>query len=155
MCISTGLAANPVKNSDFPGYNIIVNGQSQDTSDLPKQPYNDGETVMVPLRRIGEALGYSVDWDASTCAITIEDTYIQKATLFNGTADVVFDGKLEIINMSRKVENSAKTVIHEGHTYVPAEFFGEFFNIVNIDGFDIYIEPCKSELHDLSVESQH
>lgn len=128
-------------------YTITVNDQILDISALPLAPYKEGGTVMVPLRKIGETLGYKVDWSPETKAITVEDTYIQKATLFDGTAAVIFEGKLQIINMSRKIENALPTVTHNGYTYVPLEFFQEFFNDTAIDGTAITIAPSKSELH--------
>ena len=85
---------------------------------------------MVPLRRIGEALGYQVDWDSETKAATIEDRYIQRATLFDGSAVVVFQGKLQIIDMSREIENALPTVIHDGVVYVPLEIFLKNFLMI-------------------------
>ena len=127
-------------------YTIIVSEQTVDLSDLPRAPYREGETVMVPLRKIGEALGYTVDWDAQTGAITIDDEYIQKATLYNGLEKAVFEGYLQIINMSREVENSAKTVVYDGYTYVPLEFFQEFLNDTAVEGSKITIAPSKCEI---------
>ena len=127
-------------------YTIIVNDQPLDLSDLPLTPYKEDDTIMVPLRKIGEALGYTVSWDPETGEITIDDDYIQKATLINGAATVVFEGKLQVINMSREIENAVPTVIHDGYTYVPLEFFQEFFNDTAIEGAAITIAPSKSEL---------
>lgn len=44
--------------ADAQPYTIVVNEQVLDLSDLPCAPYRKGDTVMVPLRKIGEALGY-------------------------------------------------------------------------------------------------
>jgi hypothetical protein len=101
---------------------------------------------MVPLRKIGEALGYTVGWDAESGAITLDDNYIQKATFYNGTAKVVFEGKLKIIDLSREIENAVQTVIHDGYTYVPLEFFQEFFNDTVVDGYAITVAPSMNEL---------
>lgn len=128
-----------------PAFMIVVGEQPLDLSGLPCAPYKDGGTVMVPLRRISEALGYQAGWDPKTGAITIEDEYIQKATLHDGTATVVFEGKLKIINMSREIENAVKTVIHNGSTYVPLEFFQEFLNDTAIEGTTITIAPSMCE----------
>ena len=127
-------------------YTIIVGEQTLDLSDLPRVPYKEGDTMMVPLRKVAEALGYRVGWDSETGAITVEDTYVQKATLFHGTERVVFEGKLQIIDMSREIDNSVKTIIHNGYTYVPLEFFDAFFNDTAIEGTTITIGPSMSEL---------
>lgn len=136
-----------VDNTQEETYTIIVSGQTIDLSDLPISPYKEGTTVMVPLRKIGEALGYKVNWDPETNAITMDDEYIQKATLFDGTATVIFEGRLKVINMSREIENEVSTAVHDGYTYVPLDFFKEFFNDTIIEDTFISIAPSKSELH--------
>lgn len=122
-------------------YTVSVSGHTLDLSGLPAALYAQGDTIMVPLRKIGEALGYKIGWDAETGAITVDDEYIQKATLYDGTSAVIFEGRLSVINMSREVENSVETVIHDGCTYVPLEFFQEFFNDTAIEGTVITIAP--------------
>lgn len=134
-------------------YTIIVNEQMLDFTDLPTAPYKEGDTMMVPLRRIGEALGYQVDWDSETKAATIEDRYIQRATLFDGSAVVVFQGKLQIIDMSREIENALPTVIHDGVVYVPLEFFEEFFNDIKWEDRIVTIAPSTNELCAIETES--
>ena len=128
-------------------YTVIVGEQTIDLSDLPRVPYKEENTIMVPLRKIAEALGYQVGWDFETGAITVEDTYVQKATLLNGTERVVFEGKLQIIDMSREIDNSVKTIIHNGYTYVPVEFFKEFLNDTTIEGTIITVAPSMCELN--------
>lgn len=144
---SLSVPAFAAENVPEKAYAIVVNGQTLDLGDLPVSPYQEGSTVMVPLRKIGEALGYKVDWNAETNAITIDDDYIQKATLFAGSAAVVFEGRLQVINMSREIENAAATVIHAGYTYVPLEFFEEFFNDTLIDGTSITIDTSMCEIN--------
>ena len=117
-----------------------------DLSGLPRQPYHEGETLMVPLRLIAEALGYRVDWDAATGAITVDDDYIQKATLYSGTAVVEFKSHLKAIDMSRTIENSVITVIHDGFTYVPLEIFTEFLNVTAEENGVISVAPSICEL---------
>ena len=43
-------------------------------------------------------------------------------------------------------ENSAETVIYDGYTFVPAEFFEEFFNDVGVEGNTVTIAPSMAEL---------
>jgi len=126
---------------------VYVNHNLLDISDLSKQLYYDDGMLMVPLRRVSEALGYTVSWDSETGAITVDDNYIQKAVLYNGTADAVFDDNLKVIDISRTVKNCAETVIYDGCTFVPADFFKEFFNDVVFSGNCIFISPSKCELH--------
>mgnify|MGYP006946999643 CR=1 FL=1 len=56
-----------------------------------------------------------------------------------------------MIDMTREAENSAETVIYDGYTYVPADFFEEFFNDVAVDGMNISVSPSMAEL-DMAVE---
>lgn len=127
-------------------YTIQVNGQYIDLSNLPMHPYEKDGVFMVPLRIIGEALGYTVAWDPVSQAITIDDGIVQKATLYDGTASVVFEGELQVIDMSRTVENAVPTVVYEGFTYVPLEFFQEFFNETAVMDTVITIAPQMCEL---------
>ena len=124
-------------------YSLTVNGQDTMLSDLPVLIYEKDGSVMVPLRKIGEALGYKADWDEKTGDIIIDDGYIQKAVLHDGSQNVEFTGRLKVINMSREIQNTVPTEIHGGYTYVPLEFFGEFFNDTSFDGTNINVEPSK------------
>ena len=146
MLTLPALAAEGPSTPESPSYTIIVSGNPVVLDDLPCQPYYEGDTLMVPLRKISEALGYRVDWDAETGAITVDDEYIQKATLFGGTASVVFHGHLQVIDMSREIENAAVSVIHDGVTFVPLEFFQEFFNDVTVTGTEITVAPSMNQL---------
>ena len=74
-------AANYAPKEVEQAYTIIVNGETLALDDLPVAPYLEGDSIMVPLRKIGEALGYTVGWDAESGAISIDHDYIQKATL--------------------------------------------------------------------------
>lgn len=124
-------------------YSLTVNGQNIELSDLPVPIYEKDGSVMVPLRKIGEALGYKADWDEKTGDIIIDDEYIQKAVLHDGSENVEFIGRLKVINMNREIQNSVPTEIHGGCTYVPLEFFREFFNDASCDGININVEPSK------------
>ena len=128
-------------------YTLTVSGRELDLSGLPRAPYKEEGVLMVPLRLIGEALGYTVDWDPESGAITVDDDYIQKATLFDGTAAVSFEGHLQVIDMTRPWENDAPTVCYEGCTYVPLTFFETFFNDVSLQNGSISVSPSVAELN--------
>lgn len=125
---------------------VGIDKNELDLSRLPRPPYREGEAFMVPLRLIAEALGYHASWDAETGTITVDDDYIQKATLHNGTAEVVFESHLKAIDMGRTIDNTVPTVIHNGYTYVPLEFFTEFLNDVSESEGMILISPSMCEL---------
>lgn len=146
MALLVVLAGTNALAAEESGYAIFVNGKELDLSDLPRGAYLEGDTLMVPLRKIGEALGYTVGWDAETGAITLDDEYIQKATFFEDSAQVTFEGWLKVINMSREIELSVPATVHNGRTYVPVEFFEEFFNDVGVEGNTVTIAPSMAEL---------
>ncbi len=125
---------------------LRVADKDLDISRLPKAPYAEGNTYMVPLRMVGEALGYTVSWDETTGAITVEDAYTQIATLYEGTKNVSVKGKLKVIDLSRETENAHETVIFDGVTYVPMEFFDEFFNHSSYTDGIIEIAPNMAYL---------
>lgn len=127
-------------------YTLTVSGKELDLSGLPKAPYEEAGVLMVPLRLIGEALGYRVDWDPESGAITMDDDYIQKATLFDGSAAVSFKGHLKVIDMTRQWENDAPAACYEGCTYVPLTFFETFFNDVSLQDGRITVSPSMAQL---------
>ena len=127
-------------------FSLLVNGNELTLDDLPAEPYIEGETVMVPLRKIAEALGYNVTWDCDTQSVTVDDDSIQKATLKNRSCEAVFEGHLKVINMSRTIENERETVVRDGYTYVPLAFFREFLNETIVENGVISVSPQMCEL---------
>lgn len=100
--------------ADGTAYTLTVNGTDIDLFDLPRAIYESDGHIMIPLRKTAEALGYRVEWDAETGNIAVDDDYIQGAHLHSGTTKAVFTGHLNVIDMSREVENSAETMIYDG-----------------------------------------
>lgn len=125
------------------GFEIVVNGERLECD---HSPFYSGKVLMVPLRKISEALGYKVEWDEKTGAVTVDDEYIQKATLYDKCKDIAFEGRLKVINMSRVIEISADITIIDGCTFVPLEFFDEFFNDTLINGHSVSVSPQTAEL---------
>ena len=145
-CAAAEEAADTPVNTAEAAYTLVVNGKTLDTGALPRAPYYDDGVLMVPLRIVAEALGYKVGWDEATGAITVDDEYIQAATLYEGTAEVSFTGHLKVISMTYDWTNDAPTVIHDGYTYVPLSFFERFFNDATVDGVLISVSPSMAEL---------
>ena len=76
---------------------------------------DDGETLMVPLRAIAEALGYIVGWDGAARAVTLGDDIsfvIGQNSYLIGGETVILDG-------------APAPVIVDGATFVPLRFFTE------------------------------
>lgn len=121
----------------IPDFKLTVNGSDVELLDLP---YYNGPTLMVPLRKIGEALGYTVGWNAEENAVTLEQGS-KKATLLPDSKKVLFTGSEE-----RETENNAETVISNETTFVPISFFSEFENTTNVLRGHIKIDAPKAEI---------
>ena len=130
------------------GYTILVGLQKQalDLTALPCQPYRENEVLMVPLAKVSQALGYQVSWDPETGNITVDDGYIQKAVLHHGTAEAYFTGHLNIVDLSREVDNAAPTNVIDGRAFVPLSFFREFSNTVTLEDSIVSIAPSMMHL---------
>lgn len=121
-------------------YNVVSNGKA-----LEEKAFQGEACVMVPLRAVAEALGYTVEWDGETQTAAAEDS-IQKVRVRENDAVAVFTGKLQIIDLSHDLEMKEKAVILDGRTYVPAEMFADFFNDVEQVKNEIRISPQMCEL---------
>jgi hypothetical protein len=97
------------------GHDLVVNGVT-----LQPSYYLDGDTVMVPLRVISEALGYEVKWFSNDghIELTKGPRYIYMKTTDNYYAF----GKMAPVNLALKPS------IKNGTTYVPSTFIADFLN---------------------------
>lgn len=123
-------------------YRIIVNGTPLDTK---LSAYEKDGIIMLPLRAVGEALGYKVDWVPNT-GIIMEDT-IQKVVLQDASATAQFTWKLTNINLSGPIDLDTKVVVNNGSTFVPMSLFELFFNDVSVEGTIIAVSSGINELH--------
>lgn len=118
-------------------FKILVGDKEVDIAGLPTAPYYDESTLMVPLRKIGEALGYNVGWDDASCVITIGNNTLE-AQLKENSATVSLKSAARAAN---EVGNAKATVVKDGHTYVPLDFFKVFSNDVAVEGNVISVSP--------------
>ena len=112
--------------------------------ELPCRSYYEGETLMLPLCVVAVALGYETEWDAAAKTAVIDDGYIQAATVTAGSKTVVFAGHLKTVKMDREAELPVKPAMQKGVLYVPAAFFAEFLNDVNIGEGVVTIAPSMN-----------
>lgn len=126
-------------------WKVFVNGNELEL-DKSEALYMDGEILMIPVCKISKALGYTVSFDEKSETAAIDDNYIQKAVLTIGSDIAVFKGHLKIIKMDREVTLSAPIKKCGDCLYVSSEFFGEFFNDVDISDNIVSIAPSKSQL---------
>lgn len=93
----------------------MLNGELVSVASEPR--LHDG-TLWVPLRKLGHALGGTVDWEPTTgVAILYLNDHI--ATFQNGAASVNFDGQDMALQAAPYVE--------DGETWVPVRLFESVF----------------------------
>jgi hypothetical protein len=117
---------------------LTVNGQV--VQDLPRPLYKADGCVMVPLRKTAEALGYAVCWNYTLHGAQVDDS-VQSALVKDGSRTVAWTGELKIIDLTRETELESAAVVLDGHTYVPARFFEELFNTVEVTDSGVTISP--------------
>ena len=149
LCISSTVLAGNV--------NVQLNGKNIDFTD------NEGNKVeaqiinsrtMVPMRKIFELLGASIEWNGGnqTVLATKDDISI-KLQIGNEIAEVIRDGKTE------KVKLDSKPVIVNNRTLVPLRFISESLEkqvgwdaqnqtAIIID-YDYFLEKIKSSTPNL------
>ena len=125
-------------------WKVFVN-QKELEFDSSEAPFIEGNTLMIPVYKTAEALGYKVSFDETSETVTINDDYIQKATLTNGSDTAVFEKHLKVIDMSREITLAVPMKIIGGCAYVPSDFFIEFFNDVIVGEDTIEIAPNMNE----------
>lgn len=138
-------SSNAIHDDEYAAYVVTVRGQQEKADDLPVRAYEKNHTVMIPLRRTAEALGYTVVWDEQ----------LKRAKLEMGIAYMFFTpgmntyeriGKLKHINLQYAYEFAAAPELIGGIMYVPAEVFTAFFNDVSIEGSKVVIAPQMAYL---------
>ncbi len=125
-------------------WEIIVNGTPINLNG--HYPYKENGIVMVPIYETSKALGYKVSQSSDGDTLTIDDEYIQKAVLTNGSDTAAFEGNLKVIDMTREITLSVPITVYDDCAYAPAELFMEFFNDVTVYENSITIAPSKSKL---------
>lgn len=139
---AAAVISDSVFAADTSSYDLTVNGNQ-----IYVQTYVENDTLMVPAAEVSKALGYKTDYNKELGRIFINDDYIQQAVLFDGSDEAFFNGKLQVINMTREVINTEKTTIIDGTVYVPADFFKEFFNNVSYNGNTVDISPSVCTIY--------
>lgn len=105
-------AETPLLISEAPKKAIIVNGQ-----EIQADYLEDGENVMIPVRAVCEALGFTVTWDSESNGVVVEK--IPQYYTFNIYEDGYTFAKTAPIMLG------SKPVIKDSVTYVPVAFAGE------------------------------
>ncbi len=112
---------------------IFINGQKLETPDANIQMMNGH--MMLPVRAVAEAIGYTVAWDQPT----------QSVHLTNGVTDVKFaigsDMYVKEGDMVYQSPDMPAPVAVNGRTYVPVSLF------VNLLGNNLYIQTTEKAVN--------
>lgn len=124
---------------------ITVNGKnvSFDKAGLSQYIIEINGVIMVPLRAVGEKMGYTVTWDGENNAVTVgSDTWEVRAYIGND----LYSGVTKIagtVGMTSPQSYGTAPMIFEGSTFVPAKMFelmdykyrsiGQFVNFIKSD----------------------
>lgn len=111
MLLTSALAAGP--------YTLKVDGTTLDLS--ATAPYEEGGHVMLPLRPVAEALGFSVTWDQATRAAALDNGTVKSAVSI-GTDSYYLSGS-QTAGTGTPQSFGAAPALVKGTTYVPSELF--------------------------------
>ncbi|MCH3949848.1 MAG: copper amine oxidase N-terminal domain-containing protein [Acidaminococcus sp.] len=128
---------------------LYVEGKKLDTTGLPAAALKQNKTVLIPLRKVSDALGYTLTWIPEKTTARM-DMSIASMDFKNGVNEYKRQGKLKAINLDQTFKYDAAPEIINGVTYVPADVFGAFFNDVSVADKTVKITVQKAELQKAS-----
>lgn len=105
-------------------------------------PFIEKDRTFVPIRFIGEALNYKVDWNNDKKLVTIKN---------NDRQILMTIGDTNITVNNEKIKNDVAPLIRKDRTYVPLRFVAENMNLkVNWDGKEkkVIINSQKDNITD-------
>lgn len=105
-------------------------------------PFIEKDRTFVPIRFIGEALNYKVDWNKDKKLVTIKN---------NDRQILMTIGDTNITVNNEKIKNDVAPLIKKDRTYVPLRFVAENMNLkVNWDGKEkkVIINSQKDNITD-------
>jgi hypothetical protein len=137
--------SNPAAGTYLKDYQLLVEGKTLDTSDIPAPAIARKKETLVPLRKVADALGYTISWNPEKATAHM-DMSIASMDFANGVNSYKREGKLKIINLDQTYTFTNAPIIIDGVTYVPARVFGVFFNDVSIADKTVKITVQKAEL---------
>lgn len=106
--------------------NLYVNSAYIGGTEADGQAYiNDAGRTMIPLRVVGDAMGYDTEWSAGTIHIT-DGTGQVDVTLTVGETAYTANGQAGTFETA--------PTIKDGRTYLPARDFSEIYGNVYLDG---------------------
>jgi len=100
-----------------PAYSVVVNGKNLDVN-----TYVDGKCVMVPARAVGEAMGFTVTWNADK-TVTIDSGEMHTTVTMGEDSYIGITSIKGVDGVTAPFSLGAGPKIINDRTYVPAELF--------------------------------
>lgn len=100
-----------------------------------------GDVVMIPLRKVAEQLGYTVNWDPTDQSVRVEMN-IAYIIIKPGEDWYERIGTIKKINLNRIFQYGTGPVNVNGTMYVPAQLFEALYNNVSISPQAVTITPA-------------
>ena len=135
---SLGNTSTIANQSSDPEYSLEINGQ-----ELEENVY-----VMVPLRTVAEALGFSVTWNNGSILVDNGTIYTQ---IFIGVDSyIIATSNKDLVGMSAPFSLGTAPYITDGVTYVPLELFdallGNGTEAILLEGNKIIIQTENTQI---------
>lgn len=128
----------PVSAPTDTGIAITINNAPLDLTGL--HPYRDGENVMIPIRKVAEALGFTVIWNENPETVKLDNGTVN-ITLAIGE-DRYTKVSSQAIGMSAPQSYGSAPVVTNDSTYAPAAMLNLLYSnpeTVKINGDTVYI----------------
>lgn len=100
-------------------YKVTVDGAALDLGTLA--PYEQDGRVMLPLRKVAEALGFTVTWNQETQTASVDDGVVKSSVTIG--VDSYYMASSHDIGMSAPQSFGATPILHSDSTYVPTDLF--------------------------------
>lgn len=103
-------------------YTVTLNGKALDLSGVPVSLYDDNGNVMIPLRKVAEAMGYTVSWIPEKYCARIENAEVFMDILIGKDSYGVGNNTVDDPIVPESC-GSAPVIKGNGYTFVPAKMF--------------------------------
>ena len=105
-------------------YTVQVNGQDLDLDGT--NIYTKGTTILVPLRKSAEALGFTLTWNPTTKSTDLDNGTI-KTSITVGSNSYAYTSS-KAIGMSAPTTLGSAPMIIGGNTYIPVTLYNILYN---------------------------
>lgn len=141
------LAAPGAALADSTDVSLIVGDEFVVSDEAAGQVYiNDAGRTMIPLRVVGDVMGYDTEWSAGTVHVTDEDGAVD-VTMTIGETAYTANGEAGTFETA--------PAIKDGRTYLPARDFSELYGNIYWDGASRSVWITQDDATDYRILGNH